>query len=253
MSINQPGGASSPVLDAQDQAALFLMQRPTRLITIPDQAASTLIVGGAGILIGYVLTESGLAVPSSTYLGGSSQGAAQANNAALAAGGAGTQDWVTGFEVTGNGATAAGGILVTLTGVAGGTLNYIVEVPAIAGAGQVSLVVNFGHPGLPAAAFASAITLNVPSFGAGNLNAAASIHGYRTAPGGVAGVASGYVATYELLDGTDAQGELIVAGNLGAGASSIPLGVDNDGPMFRRGLFLAIATGTVEGSVWVKI
>ena len=95
---------------------------------------------------------------------------------------AGATNAVTGFEVTGTGATAGSTIQVTLTGVPGGPLTYDLTIPAGAGVAITPLIVEFMTP-IQATGPNVAITLNVPSFGAGNLNAAAVIHGTLTTPG----------------------------------------------------------------------
>lgn len=106
----------------------------------------------------------------------SSQGAAAALAPALAAV-AGKTNYISGFEVTGGGATAGAVVAVTVTGVLGGTLNYVFAAPTGATVGATPLVVTFNPP-LPASAVNTAITVNVPSLGAGNTNAAATVHGF---------------------------------------------------------------------------
>jgi len=107
----------------------------------------------------------------------SSANAAAANNVTLPAS-ATLTTFITGFEVTGAGATAASVITVTLTNTVSGTLNYQMAIPAGAAVGVTPLIVEFSVP-IPATGINTAITLNVPSFGAGNTNAAATIHGFR--------------------------------------------------------------------------
>lgn len=89
---------------------------------------------------------------------------------------AGKTNFVTGFEITGAGATAASVVIATLTGLVN-TLHYVVAVPAGVAAPITPLVVEFSPP-LPASAVNTAVSINVPAFGAGNTNAAAVIHGY---------------------------------------------------------------------------
>jgi hypothetical protein len=115
------------------------------------------------------------ATGAATAVDASSANAAAANNVSLPAV-VGQTNSVTGFEVTGAGATAASVILITLTGVVGGPLNYQLAIPAGASVGVAPLIVEFPVP-IPATGPNVAITLNVPSFGAGNTNAAAVIHG----------------------------------------------------------------------------
>jgi hypothetical protein len=103
--------------------------------------------------------------------------AAAAGTATLTAA-AGAPTYITGFEITGAGATAASVVQVTVTGLLGGTCTYIVAVPAGAAVGVTPLLVNFIRP-VPASAVNTTIVVNIPSFGAGNTNATASVHGFR--------------------------------------------------------------------------
>lgn len=106
----------------------------------------------------------------------SSANAAAANNQTLAAA-VGRTTYITGFSVSGAGATAGSVIAVTITGP-GVTLTYYVTVPAGAGVGVAPLVVDFSRP-IPASAQNTAIVVNVPSFGAGNTQAAATARGFQ--------------------------------------------------------------------------
>jgi hypothetical protein len=88
----------------------------------------------------------------------------------------GKTNFVTGIEVTGAGATAASVVIVTITGLSN-TLHYILDVPAGAVAQLTPLIIPFSPP-LPGSAVNTAVSVNVPSLGAGNTNAAAVIHGF---------------------------------------------------------------------------
>jgi hypothetical protein len=103
--------------------------------------------------------------------------AAAATTATLA-GTAAKTTYITGFEVTGAGATAASVIVITVTGLLGGTETYILAIPAGATVGVTPLVVQFSLP-VPASAVNTAIVVNVPSFGAGSTNAAVVAHGFQ--------------------------------------------------------------------------
>lgn len=140
-----------------------------------------------GSTVGAVLTDSGA----------SQTGAATALAPAIAAV-AGQTGFITGFEVTGGGATAAAALDVTLTGLLQGTAHYAVEVPAGAGLSINPVVVAFGRP-LPASAVNTAITLNVPSFGAGNAIQSATIHGYTSLAAGATAGADSLSALPELV------------------------------------------------------
>jgi hypothetical protein len=112
-----------------------------------------------------------------TYESASSGNQANAAATASLAGAVGKSTWVTGFEITAGGATAASLVVATLTGVLGGTQSYVFAVPAGATVGATPLVVEFNPP-LPSSAANTAITLTLPALGAGNTNAIVNIHGY---------------------------------------------------------------------------
>lgn len=112
-----------------------------------------------------------------TFVGASATGAAAAISATLAAA-AGKTTHITGFEVTGAGATAASVVTVTVSGLLGGTQSYKVAVPAGANAGVTPLVVSIPG-GFPASAPNTAIVVDVPSFGAGNTHAAVAARGFQ--------------------------------------------------------------------------
>lgn len=109
--------------------------------------------------------------------GASGNVAAAAANAQLGAVAA-KSTYLTGFEVTGAGATAGSVILVTVTGVITGTLTYNLVIPAGATTSITPLIVEFSLP-IISSAVNTAIAVNVPSFGAGNTNAATVVHGYN--------------------------------------------------------------------------
>lgn len=87
--------------------------------------------------------------------------------------------FVTGFEITGSGATAASVVQATLGPVIGNkTLSYEIAVPAGATVGVAPLIVQFPVP-IPAKDLATDIVLTVPSFGTGSTNACGNIHGFK--------------------------------------------------------------------------
>lgn len=108
----------------------------------------------------------------------SSANAAASNDVTLPAVAA-KRNWITGFTVSGAGATAASVITVQLTGVVGGPLSYKVAIPVGANVGIQPLRVEFDEP-FPSADVNTAVSLTVPSFGAGNTAAAAEIRGFVT-------------------------------------------------------------------------
>lgn len=88
-----------------------------------------------------------------------------------------TLTYVTGFEVTASGATAGLPVLVTLTGLLGGTLTWIFTYPAGALVGATPLVVEF-DPALPCVDVNTDAVLTLPASGAGGTNASVVMHGF---------------------------------------------------------------------------
>ena len=115
-------------------------------------------------------------VPLGAALEVGSANAAAANNQTLAAA-AGKTTYISGFDVSGLGATAGSTIAVTVTGLSN-TLTFYYTVPAGVTAAAPNLSIRFDPP-LPASAPNTAIVVNVPSFGAGNTTAAASAYGFQ--------------------------------------------------------------------------
>jgi hypothetical protein len=103
----------------------------------------------------------------------------QANAAATATltGAAGVFTYLTGFEVTGTGATGVLIVLVTVTGLAGGTATYIYTFVAGVTTQNQSLIVAFNPP-LKSSAVATNIVVSCPASGAGGTNNAVVAHGY---------------------------------------------------------------------------
>lgn len=116
-------------------------------------------------------------LPPGTSITASSTGGAQANNCTLA-GVSGKTTYITGFEVTGAGATSASNIAITVTGTISGTMNYTYTVPSGATTGGPILTIILPTP-VAASAQNTAIVVNVPSFGTGNTAASVTAHGFQ--------------------------------------------------------------------------
>lgn len=114
-----------------------------------------------------------------TPVSAASGNVANAIAAASLAAVAGKRGYVTGFEITAGGATAAALAEATLAGILGGTATYIFGAPAGAAVQAVPLIVKFQMP-IPASAINTAITISLPALGAGNTKAAVAIHGFYT-------------------------------------------------------------------------
>lgn len=208
----------------------FTATRPARALSLPVPLASGQLLSLAAILTGWSFRES------QGVLSASSSGGNQANNAAIAAQ-AGSLAVCSGFEITGAGATAGVDIVATLTGVVGGPLSYVISVPTGALTGISALVVEFSPP-LVAAAANSAITINVPAFGAGNTNAASVIHG-------------GYLAQLDLFDGGSSTGQLLVSLSLLPGQEDHEA-LGDGGYFCDNGIFFNLTSGQVRGAVGAR-
>jgi len=90
---------------------------------------------------------------------------------------AGQAAYVTGFQITASGATAAAVVNATLAGVAGGTMTFTFVFPAGVGVGALPLIVSFS-PAVAASGPNTALTLSLPAGGAGNTNAAVNVQGF---------------------------------------------------------------------------
>lgn len=90
----------------------------------------------------------------------------------------GKTTYITGFSFTGLGATAASTVNLTTTGLTGTNQTYNINVPAGVTTTIPTLVVYF-DPAIPASGVNTAITVTVPSLGAGNTNAAVNAWGYQ--------------------------------------------------------------------------
>ncbi len=147
-------------------------------IAAPDP--NSLKVQGAdtlGNLVQVAVTQPGAGTLTSTPLNGTSATAASANNVSLNAA-AGQTTYCTGFQITGGGATATSTILVTLSGSTGSALQWKIVIPAGVTTSINPLIVTFNPP-LAASTTNVSFNLTVPSFGAGNTDAAVSIEGFR--------------------------------------------------------------------------
>lgn len=131
--------------------------------------------GGIRALAVYSALECGGALQANP----SSGNVANASAVATLAAAAGRMNYATGLEITFSGATAASVVIATLTGALGGTMSFIIAVPAGVAVGGVPLTVEFNRP-IQASALNIAMTLTLPALGAGNTNACVNLHGFST-------------------------------------------------------------------------
>lgn len=123
-------------------------------------------------------SDPALGYPSgSTVLIAGSGNVANASAAATLTGTATTTVYITGFEVTGAGATGASVVAVTVAGLLGGSRIYNLVIPAGAAVSIQPLFVTY-FPPLPASAINTALSVTVAAAGAGNTNMAVVAHGF---------------------------------------------------------------------------
>lgn len=121
----------------------------------------------------------GFDIPSgATQKLGTSGSVANAAAAASLAADANAYNWLSGFDVTGGGATAAVLVVITVTGLLGGTITFVMA--AVAG---VTLPVRFEKSfmkALRSSAKNTAIQVSAAAFGAGNTAVVTNVYGYSS-------------------------------------------------------------------------
>ena len=86
--------------------------------------------------------------------------------------------YITGFEVTGSGATTALPVTVTVSGTQGGTLSYTYVFVAGVLLANESLIIEFPKP-IQGFAINTAIVVSCPESGSGGTNNTVNVHGYQ--------------------------------------------------------------------------
>lgn len=128
-------------------------------------------------------TTTSLALSAAVYPLGSTVTSSSSGNVAAAAatstlaGVASKTTYITGFWVTGGGATLGSIVSVTVTGTIGGTMTFALAVTAGILLANNTLFVNFPVP-IPASAVNTSIIVSVPSLGAGNTNSSVVATGF---------------------------------------------------------------------------
>jgi hypothetical protein len=90
---------------------------------------------------------------------------------------AGKTAYITGFDITGSGATAGAVVNPTITGLLGGITTYSLTVSAGVATADTALQRDF-TPGFPASAVNTAIVVSCPALGAGNTNNTVNVYGF---------------------------------------------------------------------------
>lgn len=114
------------------------------------------------------------ATPITAASGNVAAGSAVATLAAVA----GKTTYITGFQITSAGSTAAAVVSATVAGVITGTMTYTYTSVAGATLANAPLTINFPAP-VPASAANTAIVVTLPSLGAGNTNATVNAQGFQ--------------------------------------------------------------------------
>lgn len=113
-----------------------------------------------------------------TPLAATSGNVAAAIASATLAKAAGKTTYITGFTVSGAGATLGLPVIVTVVGILGGTLSYVYSAAAGVLLGNTPLTVTFPKP-VPASGTNVDIVVSCPSLGTGNTNNSVVATGFR--------------------------------------------------------------------------
>ena len=130
------------------------------------------------------LSGTSTVIPSSSYPSGATAITAASGNVAAAtaaatlAAVAAKTTYITGFSVTGSGATVGLPVSVTIVGTITGTLTYTYIAASGALVANTPLHVMFPVP-IPASATNTTIVVSCPTLGAGNTNNTTVAHGYQ--------------------------------------------------------------------------
>lgn len=140
-----------------------------------DPESPLFIAGPDGDLIAY--TDAGGYPAGAEILNVSSGDKANAVATATLGHAASKTTYLQGFDVSFTGATATSTVLLTVTGLVGGTRSYVVVVPAGADVAGTSFSRSFDPP-LPASGQDVGIAVSLPALGAGGLHAVVNANGY---------------------------------------------------------------------------
>ena len=141
-------------------------------VTLADEEGAAVALDAKGQVIMSPSPAAGVALTTQ-----SSGNVAAAVAAATLSGVAAKTTYITGFSVTGSGATVGAVVSVTVTGLLGGTATYTYTAATGATVGNTPLIVSF-VPAMPASAVNTSIIVSCPSLGAGNTNNTTVVTGY---------------------------------------------------------------------------
>lgn len=143
-------------------------------VTLVDNSAPS----GLPISSTNPLPMSSAAYPSgATPLSAGSGNVANASAVATLTPASGKTAYITGFQISGAGATVALPVSVTVVGLLGGTRTFTHTAVAGALLANTPLLVNFPYP-IPASAVDTNIVVTCPALGAGNTNNTVNAQGF---------------------------------------------------------------------------
>lgn len=147
----------------------------TNSISAPDGSQYVTITDGSGNLVG--AGSAGIPAGATSVQASSGNVAAATATATLPAT-SGKTTYISGFQITGTGATAALAVNPTVTGLLGGTATYTYAAAAGVAVANTPLIVSFNPP-LPASATNTTIVVSCPSLGTGNTNNTVVAQGFQ--------------------------------------------------------------------------
>lgn len=147
-------------------------------ITLGDEEGVALAVdvNGRAIVTGTVIVSPAPAT-GITFTTQSSGNVANAAATAILTGAVGKTTYISGFSVTGSGATAGTPVSVTVTGLLGGTATFTYTGMTGATLANTPLIITFVPP-MPSSTTNTNIVVSCPALGAGNTNNTTVVTGY---------------------------------------------------------------------------
>lgn len=115
--------------------------------------------------------------PNATIVTATSGNVANATATATIAAVSAKTNYITGFDVTGTGATAGAAAVVTVAGLLGGSITYTYTFATGAAVANTPLIIRFPAP-IPASGTNTAITVACGASGAGGTNNVVNAYGY---------------------------------------------------------------------------
>ncbi len=175
----------APLLAVFLVALVFVVPAAIAQISLPQATPYALVCDGKLVQSAFpcpvtVTAGTGTATQAdpAVIVRGASGNVANASAAATLAANATKRTWISSFQCTASGSTAALVVDATVAGVTGGTMTYTFTFPAGATVGASPLIVEFPTP-VPSSAVNTAIVVTLPAGGAGNAHAACSAQGFQ--------------------------------------------------------------------------